>query len=294
MSTTASSRLGSLSILGAATLWGTTGTAASFFPENISPLAIGAATMVGGGILLLMLSFRAARAAFMDASARRWLVLGGAGVFVYPLAFYSSMDLAGIAVGNVVSLGTGPVFAAVLERAIDHKRLSVLWKITTPVALGGVVVLILNGGHLGPTAPGSTFTGVGLGLLAGVSYALYTYSSTRVIRARRSSGAAMGAMFGVGALLLLPILLIFGAPLMQSGATVSIAVYLIVGPMFVAYILFGIGLRTTTSSTATTITLLEPVVATLLAVIVVGGVVGPHSVGWTRAHICCGNCAQHG
>ena len=231
--------------------------------------------MVGGGLLLLMLSFRAARAAFMDTSARRWLVLGAVGVFVYPLAFYSSMDLAGIAVGNVVSLGTGPVFAAVLERAIDHKRLSVLWKIATPVALGGVVVLTLSGGHLGPTAPGSTFTGLGLGLVAGLSYALYTYCSTRVIRAGHSSGATMGAMFGVGALPLLPILLIFGAPLLQSGATVSIAIYLIVGPMFVAYILFGIGLRTTASSTATTITLLEPVVATLLAVIVVGELLAP-------------------
>jgi DME family drug/metabolite transporter len=40
--------------------------------------------------------------------------------------------------------------------------------------------------------------------------------------------------------------------------------------MFVAYLLFGVGLRTIRSSTATTITLIEPVVATVLAVIVVG------------------------
>jgi len=82
----------------------------------------------------------------------------------------------------------------------------------------------------------------------------------------------MGAMFGVGACGLVPVLLIFGAPLLQSVSTVGIASYLIVGPMFLAYILFGIGLRTTASSTATTITLLEPVVATVLAVLVVGEV----------------------
>ena len=31
------------------------------------------------------------------------------GVVVYPLAFYSSMHFAGVAIGNVVSLGTGPI-----------------------------------------------------------------------------------------------------------------------------------------------------------------------------------------
>ena len=40
--------------------------------------------------------------------------------------------------------------------------------------------------------------------------------------------------------------------------------------MLVAYILFGIGLRSVRSSTATTITLLEPVFATVLAVLIVG------------------------
>jgi DME family drug/metabolite transporter len=49
--------------------------------------------------------------------------------------------------------------------------------------------------------------------------------------------------------------------------------------MFLAYLLFGYGLRTIRSSSATTLTLLEPVVATLLAVAVVGERPGP--VAWT-------------
>ena len=77
-------------------------------------------------------------------------------------------------------------------------------------------------------------------------------------------------MFGLGAIALLPVLLVFGAPLLQSTTTVGIAAYLALGPMFVAYLLFGVGMRTLRSSTATTITLLEPVVATILAVLVVG------------------------
>jgi hypothetical protein len=42
-------------------------------------------------------------------AAGRWLLLGAVGVLVDLLAFCSSMDLAGIAVGNVVSIGAGPV-----------------------------------------------------------------------------------------------------------------------------------------------------------------------------------------
>ncbi|EAR25351.1 hypothetical protein A20C1_03771 [marine actinobacterium PHSC20C1] len=270
---------GTVAIVSAAMLWGTTGTAASFFPGAVSPIAVGAVTMVGGGLLLFLVSFRGAIAAFHDVSSRRWLLLGAVGVFVYPLAFYSSMNLAGVAVGNVVSLGTGPVFAAVLERVIERESLSTLWKVTTPIALLGVVLLSLGGHALNQGDQGSATFGIVLGLLAGLSYALYTYCSTRVIRAGHSSGATMGAVFGAGAIGLLPVLMIFGAPLLHSVPSLAIASYLIVGPMFVAYLLFGVGLRTTRSSTATTITLLEPVVATLLAVVVVGELLTPTAWG---------------
>jgi DME family drug/metabolite transporter len=112
--------------------------------------------------------------------------------------------------------------------------------------------------------------GVLLGLLAGFAYALYTYSSTRVIRLGHSGRAAMGATFGLGALGLLPVLLLTGAPILSSAINIGIAAYLAIGPMFVAYVFFGLGLGTLRSSAVTTVTLLEPVVATVLAVIVVG------------------------
>ena len=109
-----------------------------------------------------------------------------------------------------------------------------------------------------------------LGLAAGLAYALHTYCSSRAIGLGQAPRGVMGGMFGLGAVALLPVLLVFGAPLLQSGQTVGIAAYLALGPMFLAYLLFGVGMRTLRSSTATTITLLEPFVATILAVLVVG------------------------
>lgn len=260
---------GAWALVLASLLWGTTGTAASFLPESVSPLAIGASTMTVGGILLFAISARRSIAAIRSAGSRRWLLLGAVGVFVYPLAFYLSMDLAGVAIGNVVSLGTGPVFAALLEWAFERRGLSRLWLVCTGIAIGGVVLLSL-GGHGASGHASNVLGGILLGVLAGLAYALYTYSSSRAIRSGQTASGVMGGMFGLGALLLLPVLLLTGAPLLQSPQTVGIAAYLALGPMFVAYVLFGIGMRTLRSSTATTITLLEPFVATILAVLVVG------------------------
>jgi DME family drug/metabolite transporter len=271
-----------LAILIAAVLWGTTGTAASFLPPGVPPVATGAATMSIGGLLLFAVTPRLSWAALRGAATRGWLLAGGACVVAYPLAFYSSMSLAGVAVGNVVSLGSAPVFAAVLERAIEGHRLRPAWWGTTGLAVTGIVLLGLAGpAHAeahGPGSPADGAWGITLGLVAGASYAGYTYCSRRAMQRGCESRAAMGAMFGAAAVLLLPVLFATGAPLTRSGASLGIAGYLAIGPMFLAYLAFGAGLKRVRSSTATTLTLLEPVIATLLAVLVVGERLPP--LGW--------------
>jgi DME family drug/metabolite transporter len=272
-----------LALVVASLLWGTTGTTASFLPDDVSPLAVGASTMGVGGLLLFAATARSAIAVLRDPVARRWVLIGALGVVVYPLAFYAGMDLAGVAVGNVVALGSGPAFAALLEWLSERRRMGARWAVSTSLAVAGIALLAVGREVDAADGRGGIVTGVVLALLAGLAYALYTYASGRAIRgtgdsAGRPSRGVMGSMFGAGAVLLLPVLLVTGGPLLQSPQTVGIAAYLAVGPMFVAYLLFGIGLRSIRSSTVTTITLLEPVVATVLAVTIVGERLAP--VGW--------------
>lgn len=269
---------GVIALLLASLLWGTTGTAASFLPASVSPIAVGASTMGVGGLLLLLTAPRLSWAVLRDPCARRWAMLGALGVFVYPLAFYSAMNLAGVAVGNVVALGSGPVFAALFEWIAERHALSRRWAVSTGIAVVGIALLALGRAAGESAGSGHTLPGVGLGLLAGAAYALYAYSSSRAISSGHPSRGAMGAMFGAGAVLLIPVLLVTGAPLLQSASTVTIAVYLAVGATLLGYLLFGVGLRTVRTSSATTITLLEPVVATVLAVVVVGERLAP--IGW--------------
>ena len=263
------SRLPVVALLVASVLWGTTGTAASLFPADVSPVAIGAVTMAVGGVVLFLVSLRRSVSVLGDGGARRWVLIGALGVVVYPLAFYSAMDLAGVAVGNVVALGSGPMFAAIIEWLVERHRAPRRWALSTLVAVLGIAVLSGLGrpaADVGDSLP----AGTALGLLAGLAYALYTYSSSRALAAGHGGRGVMGAMFGIGALPLAVVLVLTGAPLLQSGRTIGIAAYLVIAPMVLAYLLFGIGLRGVRSSAATTITLVEPVVATVLAVTVVG------------------------
>jgi len=281
-----------IGIVLAALLWGTTGTAASLLPASVSPLATGAATMCVGGLLLALTAPRQAAAVLRGGGASwRWTVPGALAVVAYPLAFYSSMSLAGVAVGNVVSLGTAPLFAALLERSLDpvgrRRRLDRRWAASAVAAVAGVALLAVSG-HAGPpdsaeasatSTTGSTFlAGVALGLLAGLAYATYTYTAGRLLDLGHTARGSMAAQFGVGAVVLVPVLLLTGAPIVATASSVGVHLYLALGPMFVAYLLFGAGLRTVSSSRATTVTLLEPVVATVLAVLVVGERLAPP--GW--------------
>jgi DME family drug/metabolite transporter len=203
----------------------------------------------------------------------RIVLFGGAAVGVYPLAFYTSMRLAGVAVGTVVSIGSGPLASALAERVLDRNRLTARWLAGAALGLAGIVLLCLaEATRPGPghSSTGQTLTGVALGLAAGTTYALYTWAAHRLIGRGVTSRAAMGAVFGLGGLLLVPVLFATGAPLVASWPSAAVGAYMALIPMFTGYLLFGWALTHVPATTATALTLLEPAVATLLAVTAVG------------------------
>ena len=85
-------------------------------------------------------------------------------------------------------------------------------------------------------------------------------------------------MFGLSAILLLPSLLFTGDNLFLDIKHISVALYMAIAPMFLGYLLFGQALKVIEASRATLITLLEPIVATILAIIIIGEAFSP--IGW--------------
>ncbi|MEV6740803.1 EamA family transporter [Streptomyces sp. NPDC051104] len=267
--------VGATCVLMASVLWGTTGTAATFAPA-MGPLAIGAVAMGLGGLLQALIAASRIRREAPRLRAHKGVVLLGAlSVGAYPLAFYTSMHLAGVAAGTVVSIGSAPLASALIERVVDGRRLTHRWMTGAALGLSGTVLLCTAeaaGAHSGPGArsAGETVLGVGLGLVAGLTYALYSWAAHRLISRGVTSGAAMGTVFGLGGLLLMPVLLATGAPLLASWSNAAVGAYMALVPMFLGYVLFGWGLAHVPASTATTLSLLEPAVAAVLAVLVVG------------------------
>lgn len=265
-------------VLFASVVWGTTGTAATFAPE-VGPFAIGAAAMGLGGLLQAVYAGRGIRSS-LPQLARHWqmLLLGGLAVAIYPLAFYASMRMAGVTVGTVVTIGSAPLLSALIEFTFDKTRLSARWLVAALIGLAGMVLLCLDkGGSHG--AGDQALLGILLGLVGGLTYALYSWTARRVMLAGLRSDVAMGATFGIGGLLLLPVLFATGAPFLASWQNASVGIYMALGPMFLGYLAFGYGLARIPASTATTISLIEPVVAAILAILIVGERLTP--VGWT-------------
>ncbi|WP_341234664.1 EamA family transporter [uncultured Sulfitobacter sp.] len=268
--------IGALFCLFAAIAWGTTGTAATFAP-GVSPLAIGAAAMGIGGALQALIAYKGIwthRAALRR--ERMALMVGAVSVAIYPLAFYASMRLAGVTVGTVISIGSAPLISALIEYALDGRRLTVRWAIGAAIGLSGIALLSLS--ESGHGTASNIPLGAFLGLVAGGTYALYSWTAQRMMRRDLPPRVAMGATFGLGGLLLLPVLLITGASFLDSAGNLAVGLYMALVPMFLGYLAFGAGLARVPASMATTITLFEPVVAAVLAVYVVGETLP--ALGW--------------
>ncbi|MEX3073117.1 DMT family transporter [Vibrio alginolyticus] len=272
---------GAFSILFAAVLWGTTGAAASF-SEQVSPLAIGAFAMGVGGVIQALISLRSIKnSASQIWVFRRPLAIGSVALAVYPLAFYSSMKLSGVAIGTVISIASAPFFTVIIEYLFrTGKNVSKIWWMSFALGAAGIVLLVLERGEDGFfTASDSNYLlGIALGLVAGFTYAGYSCVAKSMIDEGVKSQAAFGSIFAGGAVLLLPSLWFTGENLFAGSMNSLVSLYMAIVPMCMAYLAFGYGLRHVPVSSATLLTLFEPVVAAILAVWIVGEKISV--VGW--------------
>src|SRR5258706_7614224 len=152
---------GASCILLAASLWGTTATARPFAPAGAGPVAVGAARVVGGGLLLFVIALRGGalrELARRGTRTRFLLAIGAAAVAAYQTAFFTATARAGVAVGAVVTIGAAPVFTGALSLLIDHgSRPGIRWLAATTAAVGGCAMLV-TGGH----AAGASTAGIAL------------------------------------------------------------------------------------------------------------------------------------
>ena len=265
-------RAAALAVAGAAALFGTSGTARALLAPESWPPGVAAVRLLIGAVGLLGFAWYCGLLSRVRALATHPLLwLSGVAVAGYQVAFFLGVEWTGVAVGTLVSLGLAPLLAGLLGWSIGEGSPGWPWAGVTAIAVLGLVLLTLAGGAT------VDLRGVAAALGAGACYSVYTVFGTSLVRSGNDSTAVMAAAFTIGAVVISPMLLGAGDLLATPGG-VALALWLGLGATSVAYVLFGRGLRWLQPGHVATLNLIEPVVATVLGVLLLGESLEP--VAW--------------
>jgi len=251
-------------VIGAALLWGTTGTAQAFAPSGFDPKVIGALRLLVGGVALLGLAIY--RRELGRPRDWNWLPLLMAAAFTasYQLCFFAAVAKTGVAVGTIVGIGSAPVIGGFLAKVFRGETLSRRWMIATSLAIFGCSLLSLSGGDVAIDP-----VGILLAIGAGAAYAAYTLMIKGLLE-KHSPNAVMALVVCLGAVLISPVLVNCDLDWLLQPRSIGVVMHLGLATMALSYWLFARGLQTVQVSTAVTLSLAEPMTAATLGIVVLG------------------------
>lgn len=277
-------------LIGTGVIWGTIGIAAKLLYED---------TTLDAAAVTWLRTVIAAPACFGLA----WAVLGrkvlattradlalmsGLGIvlIVYQYTYLASVARIGVAIATLVSLCVPPVLIAAYSALFQGERLSGRALTALIAAVVGTVMLV---GWGTSEAEGRTLViGVGLALASATMIAAH-FLCTRSLAARQPPLRPLAIAFCVGAVVFAPAGLSADITLDIPLQSWMVLLYLALVPSILAYWLFQSALKDVPASTASVVTLLEPLVASVLAWVLFSERLGP--IGWVGAALLMGAIA---
>lgn len=256
-----------LTLAGAA-LWGTTGTSQALLPADPSPIAVGGLRGIIAALAMVALALATggtSRLREVPGEGRwRWLLVAGLGVAAYQLTFFAAVHRTGVAVGTLVMLATAPAVAGLAGWLRTGVRPSRTWAIATLVGLSGAALLVLGRGSVSAPDP----LGLVLAVTAGAAFALYSVASRELVVTGRDPIALTACIFIVASAVLVGPLLAQDLSFVARPRSIMVLAWLGLAATAGAYMLYQLGMRGIDASQAATFALAEPMVANLLAVLV--------------------------
>src|SRR6478735_1430348 len=278
-----------LAVLAAAVLFGTTGTSQALGPEGTTPLAVGAVRLAIGGTGLAILAFalahrhrvRAGRAGTAAPTSFRALsgrgsrlrpfvlmVVTGVCLVVYQPLFFLGTERNGVAIGTVIALGSAPIMAGILEWLLTRRAPSGAWMVATALATVGVALLGFGGEASSSGHGGTDLAGLLGSLGAAASFAVIANAQRRLLDEGWDPFTVVGAMGASSAVISFLVLPFVDLSWLATPAGLAMGLWLGIATISTAYVLFTWGLSGLTAATAATLTLGEPLTASILGITV--------------------------
>lgn len=264
------SRRGILFVSLSAMLWGTVGiaTQAIYRQSELNAISVGFFRLALAFPLVALLGWKiVGRQIFQRPRHYLRMTLIGVLLALYQVFYFAAIGYIGVAMATLITLCTAPVVVSLASVVVLKEPLTKATLYALVCAVTGTVLLV--GFPAGGTVPKNLLLGVALSLGSATGYAMVAMigrSIAHVCNPIHSTAVS----FGVGALALFPLAAANVFSVQYTDITWSLLVYVGLVPTAVAYTLFFLGMRGVKASTASILTMLEPLTATVLAWLVFG------------------------
>lgn len=267
----AEARNGLSFIMFAAVMWGTVGitTKTLYGLSATNPLSIGFFRLALSLPVLIAVCWTTQKRQMFAVAGRdlSLMLLIGMMTALYQVCYFGAIERTGVAVATLVTLCTAPVMVAVISVFITRQRPSAYVLMALAGALAGTAILVGFQENAGESSADTS--GILLALGSAFGYSMVTLAS-RKLAGRYHPFQSIAISFSFGAVILFVFAVTQGIVLNYTPIGWSLLFYLGTVPTALAYVLFIAGMRSTTATVASIGTLLEPLVATTLAWLILG------------------------
>lgn len=249
-----------------AMLWGTVGiaTQAVYHQSELNAVTVGFYRLAFAFPVVAVVCWKVVGKQIFKVQGQHYLKMAsiGAMLAIYQVCYFAAVGYIGVAFATLITLCTAPVVVALASVTFLNEPL------TRPIikalfcALSGTALLI--GFPEGTVAQNNLLLGVSLSLGSAVGYAIVAMLG-RSISSECHPLHSTTVSFGFGAIFLLPMAASSCFSAQYTTEIMSLLLYIGLIPTAVAYTLFFLGIRGVKASTASILTMIEPLTATTLA-----------------------------